>query len=287
MWWLALCLCALFVQVAQAAPAVQVTDDRGVVVRFKATPQRVVSLLPSLTETVCALGQCDKLVGIDRFSNWPASVQSLPRLGGLEDAPVEAIVALRPDVVLLAQSARVGARLEALGIQVVALEPKNLADVHRVLLVLGTLLQAPQANALWQQMEQALATAVATVPARAKGARVYFEVSREPYAASESSFIGELLARLGLRNIVPGSMGPFPQINPEFVVRADPDLIVVGDGSAAGLQQRPGWSGMRALQQKHLCTFGAEQGDVLVRPGPRMALAAQIMAQCVKDKLAP
>ncbi len=277
----ALLLCAL----ASAAQALQVTDDRGVTLRFDVAPQRIVSLLPSLTESVCALGECQRLVGVDRFSNWPASVRSLPQLGGLDDAPIEAIVALKPDVVLLAASARVSSRLESLGIKVLALEPKNFADVQRVLLQIGRLLNLRDADRVWRGIDAAMASAVAGVPTRARGAKVYFEVSREPYAAGASSFIGEMLTRLGLGNIVPAALGPFPQLNPEFVVRADPDLIMIGDGSAQGLAQRPGWSGMRALREQRICAFQPEQADMLVRPGPRMAQAAQLLAQCVRDKL--
>jgi iron complex transport system substrate-binding protein len=79
--WLAWLCCALLAATAQAAP-LQVTDDRGVTTTFPQVPQRIVSLLPSLTETVCALDQCHKLVGVDRYSNWPASVTRLPQVGG-------------------------------------------------------------------------------------------------------------------------------------------------------------------------------------------------------------
>jgi iron complex transport system substrate-binding protein len=264
--------------------ALQLTDDRGVTVHFAAPPQRIISLLPSLTESVCVLGQCPRLVGVDRFSNWPASVRALPKLGGLEDAPMEAIVALKPDVVLLAASARVVTRLESLGIKVLALEPKNFADVQRVLRQLGALLRVPDADSVWRGVDAAMAQAVATVPPRARGAKVYFEVSREPYAAGAASFIGELLTRLGVGNIVPAALGPFPQLNPEFVVRANPDVIMIGDGSAQGLEQRPGWSSLRALREQRVCSFPPEQADMLVRPGPRLAEAAQLMAQCLRDK---
>ena len=79
------------VAVATAAP-VQVTDDRGRELTLAAPPQRIVSLLPSLTETVCELQACTRLVGTDRFSNWPAAVSALPKLGGLEDSQIERIV---------------------------------------------------------------------------------------------------------------------------------------------------------------------------------------------------
>lgn len=104
--------------------AMTLSDDRGVTVSFDRAPQRIVSLLPSLTEIVCELDQCHRLVGVDRNSNYPASVQRLPRVGGGLDPSIEAIVALRPDVVLMATSSKVGERLQALGLKVVTLEPK-------------------------------------------------------------------------------------------------------------------------------------------------------------------
>lgn len=118
---------------ALAAHALDVVDERGVTVSLPQPPQRIVTLLPSLTEGVCALGACSRLVGVDNYSNSPDAVRALPQLGGGLDPNVEAIVALRPDAVLLAKSSRVTQRLEALGLRVLVLEPKSHADVRRVL----------------------------------------------------------------------------------------------------------------------------------------------------------
>ncbi len=101
---------------ALQARALTITDDRGTAVTLAATPQRIVSLLPSLTETVCELGQCHRLVGVDRYSNFPAAVRALPQVGGGIDPNIEAVVALRPDVVLMATSSRGAQRLEALSV---------------------------------------------------------------------------------------------------------------------------------------------------------------------------
>ncbi len=269
---------------AQAASALQVTDDRGVTVTLAQPPQRIVSLLPSLTESVCALGACARLVGVDRYSNYPASVRALPQVGGGLDPNVEAIVALRPDVVLLATSSRASRQLEALGLKVVALEPHSYAGVRRVLDKLGQLLALPDAQRVWRVIDVGVSAAAQSLPARARGLRVYFEVNGGPYAAGASSFVGETLARLGARNIVPAALGPFPKLNPEFVVRADPDVIMVGERSAANLAERPGWAGMRAIREQRVCIFDAGQMDVLIRPGPRMPQAARLMAQCLQDK---
>jgi iron complex transport system substrate-binding protein len=207
-------------------------------------------------------------------------------VGGGLDPNIEAIVALKPDVVLMAKSSRGGERLEALGLKVVALEPKTHADVQRVLLKLGQLLEVPDAQRVWRAMDAGVSAAAQSLPPRLRGTRVYFEVNQGPYAASEASFIGETLTRLGVKNIVPAKLGPFPKLNPEFIVRANPDLIMVGQDSADGLAQRPGWSSIRAVREHRVCVFPTDQADVLVRPGPRMAEAARLMAQCLTDKAA-
>lgn len=267
-----------------AANALQVTDDRGVSVTLPAVPQRIVSLLPSLTETVCELGQCDRLVGVDRYSNFPASLQKIPKVGGGLDPNIEMIVALKPDVVLIAKSSRAGERMEALGLKVLALEPKSHADVQRVMLKIGQLLEVPDAARIWRAIDAGVSAAAQSLPASARGVRVYFEVNPGPYAAGETSFIGETLARLGAKNIVPAQFGPFPKLNPEYVVRANPDLIMLGQRSADGLMARPGWQGMRALREQRVCIFPTDVSDVLVRPGPRMAEGARLMARCLAEK---
>jgi iron complex transport system substrate-binding protein len=267
-----------------AAQAVEVVDDRGFRTTLAHAPQRIVSLLPSLTETICELGYCQRLVGVDRYSNFPASLQNLPQLGGGLDPNIEAIVALKPDVVVMAASSRAGERLRALGLNVIALEPKTHADVQRVLRKLGQLLEATDVDKIWRAIDAGVSAAAQSLPSSSLGTRVYFEVNPAPYGAGENSFIGETLTRLGAKNIIPAKLGPFPKLNPEFIVRANPDLIMVGDSSAEAMLQRPGWPAMRAVRQQRVCTFTPAQSNVLVRPGPRMAEAARLMAACLSEK---
>lgn len=266
------------------AQAVTVRDDRQQEVVIAKPPQRIVSLLPSLTETVCALGQCHKLVGLDRYSNWPESVRQLPRMGGGLDPSIEAVVAQRPDLVLMATSARGAERFQALGLTVLVLEPRTHADAQRVLHTVAQALgvHKAQSDAVWRQIDAGVVAAAQSLPPHAKGQKIYVEVSPAPYGASESSFIGETLARLGMRNILPASLGPFPKINPEFVVRAQPDVIMAGDSSRANMAQRPGWSQLKAIQSGKVCAFSPEESDMLVRAGPRMAEGARLMAQCLQ-----
>lgn len=262
----------------------QIIDERGVQVTLAAPPQRIVSLLPSLTETVCALGACQRLVGVDRYSNFPAAVRALPQVGGGLDPNIEAIVALQPDLVLLSVSSRAAERLEALGLKVAALDTKSHADVRRVLGQVDTLLGTHAAPRVWQAIEAGIAEAARSLPPAARGLRVYFEVSRGPYAAGEASFIGETLARLGARNVVPASLGPFPKLNPEYVVRADPDVIMIGNRSMQAMAPYPGWQRIKAVREQRICVFPNEEAETIVRPGPRMAEAAWLMARCLREQ---
>lgn len=249
-------------------------------------PQRVVTLLPSLGEIVCELKACERLVGVDRYSNWPERVKSLPKLGGLDDTQLESLVKLKPDLVLLARSSRVTQRLEAMGIQVVALEPQNQADMQRVIqLIAGALhlSNAPDRSAmLWQSIQRKLDAAAAHVPKSAQGARIYFEAGSGYFAAGEASYIGETLKRLGLVNVVGANMGAFPQVNPEFVVKANPQIIFMGERATTDLQARPGWGRIEALQQHKICSFTPVQSDIIVRSGPRIPEAAELMVACLQ-----
>lgn len=283
--------CLFLGQIACAATNALVRDDRGEVVSLPRAPQRIVTLMPALAESICALGACNRLVGTDRFANWPESVKALPKLGGMDDVSLEALVRLKPDLVLLGRSARLLPRLLALGIPVMALEPQTQAQVQHSLQRLAVVLGLPepdrQAAKVWQQVQAQLDQARAAMPPQSKGASVYFEAGSGGYAAGASSFIGELISALGLRNVVPAHLGPFPQLSPEWVLRSQPDLIMMGQAPLDPLQRRPGWSQLAALQQGRVCQFTPEQGDVLVRPGPRLGEAAWLMAQCAQRSWQP
>jgi iron complex transport system substrate-binding protein len=258
-------------------------DDLGHSVQLTQPPQRIVSLLPSLTETVCSLDACARLVATDRFSNWPAAVRALPKVGGLDDVQIEAIVRLKPDLVLLSRSQRIGERLAQLGVASFALDSERYASIAHSVQALGALLGEPDRAAL---LEQRIESEVETITARARAERrstpsVYFEVDRGPYAAGPSSFIGELLARLGARNIVGNALGPFPKLNPEYVVRRDPDIVIVKASDAPHLAERPGWAALRAVRERHLCSFEDEVRDTIVRPGPRVTAGLQALAACL------
>jgi iron complex transport system substrate-binding protein len=259
-------------------------DDLQREVRLPRDPQRIISLVPSLTEIVCALGACDRLVATDRYSNWPAQVGALPKTGGFEDPEVEQMVALKPDLVLVSRSQRLSERLRELGVVSFALNTEGYADIGHAVRVIGLILgRADRAAHLDQTIEQAVREVgdQARSQRRGGGPTVYVEVDRGPYAAGPSSFIGELLVRLGARNIVTEDLGPFPKLNPEYVVHHNPEVIVISPVDAADLAARPGWRQIRAVREHRLCSFPAEVRDTIVRPGPRVADGMRAMAECL------
>lgn len=283
-WLRARWLCSLLLVASFAAHAagITVTDDRGRTVTLAQPPMRIVSLLPSATETVCALQACERLVGVDRFSDWPQQIRALPRVGGLEDAQLERIVALRPDLVLAGPFARAVDRLEALGIAVLVLEAKEISDIRRVLEATARALGSPGAGeTLWRRLNERIDAAAARVPASMRGKRVYFEVAPGPFAAGEASYIGQTLERLALGNSVPAVHGPFPKMNPEFVVRARPDLIMASERDFATMAARPGWARLDALRSGRHCVFADDFFPVLLHPGPRLGEAAEAIADCL------
>lgn len=270
---------------AWAQPSAQLVlqDDRGTEHRFEKPPQRIVTLLPSLTETAWVLGVGPRLVGVDRFSNWPADIAALPRLGGLDDAQIETIARLKPDVVLASTSARSLDKLEALGFRVLRLKSDSHADVRRTLNLVAQLLGTPdEGERVWVRLDAQIAAASARVPATLRGQRVYFEIGGGPYAAGTTSFIGETLARLGMANIVPADLGPFPKLNPEFVVRARPDLLMGAQREQAALLARPGWQAVPAVRERRVCGFESAAYETLIRPGPRLSEAAALLADCLQ-----
>lgn len=265
-----------------AITTIEVEDDRGTLVHLPKAPRRIVTLLPSLTETVCALGACDRVVATDRWSNWPEPIKGLPKLGGIDDPNIELIVAQRPDLVMVSPSSKLAARLRALKLTVAELDAQDLPQVQRLFNKAARLLGLPRSDeAPWQRIQAQIEEAGKSVPPAARGMRVYFEVASTPYAAGEVSFIGQLLSGLGAVNIVPAKLGPFPKLNPEFIVQADPELIMIAADEAAALPARPGWRQMKAVRRKQVCAISTADYDLMARPGPRLGLAAAALARCL------
>jgi iron complex transport system substrate-binding protein len=191
-------------------------------------------------------------------------------------------------LILISRSQRITQRLDELGMRSFAIETQTYGDISRTVKTLGDILGLPaRASDLTQSIDDAVRAIGKREVALRHGHEpsVYFEVDRGSYAAGAESFIGELLTRLGTRNIVT-DLGPFPKLNPEYVVRHDPDVIFAAPIDIAHLAERPGWSTIRAVREQRTCSFTAQVNDTLVRPGPRVPEGMRALAECL-DRVAP
>lgn len=263
------------------------TDDLGQKLTLDAEPMRVVSMLPSHTETLCAIGACDKLVGVDSYSNFPARVKALPQLGNAYAPNLEAIVAAQPDLVLADESSDLAKSLKALGVPVYAGSAQTLRETYKKFHDLGQIVNREEAaNALTQRIQQGIEKVrerVADLPPT----RFYYEIDATPYSVGPASYIGTLLQLAGGDNIVSASLGDFPKLDPEYVVKENPALIFVRAKDAASLKNRPGWQGIGALKEGRVVTFSAAMDDVISRPGPRILDALHFFAASLHPEQQP
>lgn len=270
------------------------TDELGRTVTIEAEPKRIISMLPSHTETICALGLCDKLVGVDDFSNYPEEVNALPKLGGglmgYDGGPdVEAIVALEPDLVLVSEYGELAMLLEQAGITVYGGSPQTYEDTFTFFDILGQLTNREIEAALLTENVQKEVDGIAALVSSTEAVSVYYEIDTTPYSVGPNSFIGVLLSKAGGQTIVTAEQGDFPQLDPEFIISSNPEAIILSDApsgeSIETLQARPGWEGLQAITNNKVFAMTDEQNDVANRPGPRLAEVVRLFAQMLHPDL--
>jgi iron complex transport system substrate-binding protein len=270
---------------AQAAFPTTVVDALGRSVTVSAAPKRIVSLLPSHTEVLFALGVGDRVVGVDEFSDYPPEAARLPKLGNLYESHLEALLAAKPDLVVTSDLAPAVPAMAGAGLVVWAQSPTTIASVCSVALTLGTLVgRTGVAHELCERITRevdAAAAAVHSVPRR----RVYYELDATPYAVGPRSFVGELLAKAGGDNVIPAGLGEFPKVSPELVTAADPEVIL--GATLEDVTRRPGWERITAVRNKCVFTFTPEERAVIVRPGPRLAAGLTALASRLRPETAP
>lgn len=262
-----------------------VTDDLGHEVTLLAEPQRIVTMIPSHTETLCAVEACDKLVGVDEYSNFPERISDLPKLGSAFSPNLEAIVALEPDLVLTDESSDLAQALRQAGVPVYAGTAQTFDEVFEKFEVLGALVNREIEAAL---LSGRVEGGVRAISERARGLEptpVYYEIDPTPYSVGPNSFIGVLLSRAGGKNIVTEGLGDFPQLDPEYVVAADPEVIIVSERDADTLPERSGWADISAVRSERVVPTTSRLDDAISRPGPRMVDAVRFFARALHPEV--
>jgi iron complex transport system substrate-binding protein len=266
--------------VASAAP-ITIVDDAGRSVAIAAPPTRIVSAAPSATELAFAAGLGEKVVAVDKFSNFPPEAKSRVSIGNYTKPDLETILGARPDLVLATDvhAAELVPALESRGITVVVLAAKNIEGVMLNLELLGHISgHVEEASAVTAALRERVA-AVERKVAGAPTVRVFYELDPTLFTAGPGTFIDDVIRRAGGTNIASGASGDFPQLSPEDVIAADPEVILLADEAAGAtprsVAERAGWSRIAAVKAGRVASMDPDIGS---RPGPRVVDALEQIA---------
>jgi iron complex transport system substrate-binding protein len=272
-----------------AACATTRTDGLSRNVKLKGTPQRIVSLAPSNTEILFAVGAGKQVIGRDSFSDYPAEVKSIKDIGGsMGKYNTEAIVALHPDLVLAGEinTPELVTSLEQLGLTVFYLSnPTTLEGMYGNLETVGNLTgHRSEAVALVDSLKKRVAAVDARILPLSYAPTVYYELDAtdptKPYTAGPGTFVDLLITRAGGINIGRSLTSQWAQISLEQLVVDNPAIIVLGDSAygvtADSLKQRAGWVGLAAIKNGHTYPF---DDNLVSRPGPRLVDGLEALAK--------
>lgn len=269
-------LCAIALMAAGTGPAagqLTVMDDLQRPVTLEHTARRVVSLAPSITESLFAIGAGEQIVGVTDYCNFPPAACLIARVGGIINPSIETIVALRPDVIIMSMEGNLRqdfSALTSLGIPVFVTNPRSLPGIHRSLEVLGRLTgRDEQADSLVRALD-ARESAILKRIVHPKP-RVLFLVSLQPLiAVGANTFINGLLTGAQAENIATSTAVTYPMLSREFVIAAAPDVILVMSDVTSDVSQLPAlfpeWATLPAFRNHRVFRMNA---DIVSRPGPR------------------
>ena len=252
-------------------------------------PERIVSLSPTATETLFAIGAGDQVVAADQFSNFPEDAPTTDL--SYSEPNVEAIIGYEPDLVIVSFVPEdVQRGLEAAGVESLLLEdPATLQDAYDQIEQIGDATgHVDEAVELVADMKAEIDELVDSVPERDEPLTYYHELDPTFFSATSNTFIGELYGLLGLENIADEAdvdQSGYPQLSPEFILEQDPDLVFLADTkccqqSAESVAERPGWSELSAVQNGGVVEL---DDDVASRWGPRIVEFFRVAAKAVSE----
>jgi iron complex transport system substrate-binding protein len=266
-----------------------VTDFQNRSVTVPKAPERIVSIGPSITEFLFALGAGPRVVGVDDFSDEPAAAKQLVKVGGIK-VNFEQVVALKPDLVLTVKfSDGTIERLAGAGLMVLVVDPQTIGDVARTAILLGRVVGSG-GDVMARDIEKRVDDVRMKTSSAPTKPRVYHEIdASDPtkiFTVGPGSYIHDLIEIAGGQNIASRAMSAYPQLSAEEILRADPEIIVLAaaDYSAKPEQvvARSGWAGLSAVKNNRIVSIAP---NLINRPGPRVGEAAEAYARLVHPEL--
>lgn len=287
----------------QATPAAEppqattltITDGLGREISLDGPAQRIVSLAPSNTEILFAVGAGEQVVGRDEFADYPEAAKSVASIGGsMGEYSTEAIVALEPDLVLAAEinPPELVKQLEDLGLTVYYLKnPTTLEEMYANLAIVGQL-TGHDVTSLVDSLKARVAAVDEKIQSTTERPVVFYEIDAtdpaKPYTYGPGTFGDLLIARAGGVNLATeaGITDPYPQVSLEQIVATNPGIIVLGDSmwgvTPESVQARPGWEGLAAVTNGRVHAF---DDNLVSRPGPRLVDGLEQLARLLHPDL--
>jgi len=273
------------------AAAAEVVDLVGRRVAVPDHPRRVVSLAPSLTEMVFALGAGDRLAGVSRHSDYPSEAQELPKVGSYVHPDLERIVALKPDLCLAVKDGNpreAVERLEALGIPVYAVNPKNLKDVMDTMTALGRVLgRERQAREIVESMGRRIRAVEEKIGGISGRPRVFFQIGTSPIVSvGTETFAHEIITLAGGINVAEGP-DPYPRFSVEQVLGLRPEVIVISsmDRSRIHREIQAGWMRWQGLPAVENGRVFLVESNLFDRPTPRLVDGLEVLARLLHPEV--
>ena len=275
-------------------------DDRGYVLNLTSYPNRIVSLAPSNTEILFAVGAGDKVVGVTDYDNYPYNFSAWIQAGNLTSVGdywtpnIEAIVALEPDLILAAfAQEEVVNNLRGMGYKVLVLDPDNIDDILKDVVLLGRATDRNiEAAILVNNLRHRIDAVVSKVAGAASTPKAYYEVWYDPlWSVGSASWEHELIEKAGGINIFADQSLKYFETSSEAIIERNPDIMIFPLGHGAGppfwgsfnqVKARPGWDAISAVQNDRLYTIDA---DIVSRPGPRIVDALETLAEIIHPEL--
>jgi iron complex transport system substrate-binding protein len=262
---------------------------------LKSRPTSIVSLSPTSTEILYAIGAGSQVKAVDSYSDYPKNAP-ITKLSAYSPN-VEAIAKYKPDLVIVAtDTSAFNAQMAALKIPVIYnAAAANLSQAYQQYTVLGQATgNVAGAKAEIAKVKAKIASIVATTPKAPKGATYYYELDPTYYSVTSATFVGKLFSLLGLKSIADSATGVaasggYPQLNAEFILKANPTYIFLADticckASAATVGTRPGWSALAAVKKHRIVALN---DDIASRWGPRITILLQDVANALKASKVP
>ena len=284
-------LAGFFLAQAALCNARTVVDQLGRRVELPEDPQRVVSLAPSITEIIFALGHENRLKGVTLYSDFPPAATRLPKVGSYVNLDLERIVALQPDLCIAIKDGNpqaVAKRLESLKIPVYAVDPRNMDTVMQTVLEIGTLLNGKErAKHLVQSMRFRIDKVKAMVAKTAHRHRVFFQIGITPIVSvGTHTFIHELIVLAGGINL---SQGPvtYPRYSQEQVLALSPEVFIITSMTRAATFEKvkaewSRWPSMPAVRDQRIFL---EDSNLFDRPSPRLVDALELLVKLIHPEL--